>query len=62
MATIKCPICDKTFDQRQSDAMPFCGKRCQQIDLSRWFNESYSVPYVCVEDEVDDVLEPHDER
>ncbi len=25
--------------------MPFCSSRCQQIDLGRWFNESYGFPY-----------------
>lgn len=25
--------------------MPFCSKRCQQIDLGMWLNESYGFPY-----------------
>jgi endogenous inhibitor of DNA gyrase (YacG/DUF329 family) len=23
---------------------PFCSKRCADVDLNRWFNESYAVP------------------
>jgi endogenous inhibitor of DNA gyrase (YacG/DUF329 family) len=25
--------------------MPFCSKRCQQIDLGMWLTESYGFPY-----------------
>ena len=24
--------------------MPFCSKRCQQVDLGMWLNESYGFP------------------
>jgi endogenous inhibitor of DNA gyrase (YacG/DUF329 family) len=24
--------------------MPFCSRRCQQIDLGRWFNEEIGLP------------------
>jgi len=24
--------------------MPFCGRRCHQIDLGRWLNEEYGMP------------------
>jgi endogenous inhibitor of DNA gyrase (YacG/DUF329 family) len=24
--------------------MPFCSKRCADIDLGRWFTESYRIP------------------
>ena len=41
---IRCPICEKQFDPAASDAMPFCSRRCQQIDLGRWLREVYSVP------------------
>jgi endogenous inhibitor of DNA gyrase (YacG/DUF329 family) len=35
-----CPICRKP----QAEAYrPFCSKRCQGIDLGRWFTESYKV-------------------
>ena len=36
-----CPICkEPTADQYK----PFCSKRCADIDLGRWFNESYAIP------------------
>jgi len=25
--------------------MPFCSKRCQQIDLGKWLTEGYGIPY-----------------
>lgn len=37
----KCPVCGKPADQKYK---PFCGKRCADIDLGRWFKESYRVP------------------
>lgn len=44
MATITCPICECSFDSDHSTSMPFCSKRCQQIDLGRWVNEEYGMP------------------
>lgn len=38
----KCPICKKVFTQEEY--VPFCSKRCADIDLGRWFNGSYAVP------------------
>ncbi len=60
MAIIKCPICDKSFDREKNDAVPFCSTRCQQVDLSRWFGEVYSVPYVPSDDELDEMLEENE--
>ncbi len=35
-----CPICGKP----QIEAFrPFCSKRCREVDLGRWFTESYRV-------------------
>lgn len=41
MTTAKpCPICHKP----QAAAFePFCSKRCQEVDLGRWFTGSYKV-------------------
>lgn len=25
--------------------MPFCSKRCQQVDLGMWLTEGYGIPY-----------------
>ena len=36
-----CPICAAETDQKYR---PFCSKRCADIDLGRWFNESYAIP------------------
>ncbi|MEI6097682.1 MAG: DNA gyrase inhibitor YacG [Alphaproteobacteria bacterium] len=42
-----CPICAKNSDAKYR---PFCSRRCADIDLGRWLNESYRVP-----------ASPHDE-
>ena len=40
--THKRPICGKLF---ADDAyMPFCSKRCADVDLNHWFDGSYAVP------------------
>jgi len=36
-----CVVCGKPSTEKYS---PFCTKRCADIDLNRWFTESYSVP------------------
>jgi len=36
-----CPICDKSTNAKYR---PFCSKRCADVDLGRWLNESYVVP------------------
>ena len=41
MPAQKCPECGKETTQ---DYRPFCSKRCADIDLGRWFNESYTLP------------------
>ncbi len=40
-AATTCPICHKPADPR---LRPFCSARCADIDLGRWFTESYAVP------------------
>lgn len=37
----KCPICGKLTDSLEY--RPFCSKRCSDIDLGNWFNESYVI-------------------
>ena len=41
----RCAYCSKYFVRAESKTLPFCSKRCQQIDLGMWLNESYSMPY-----------------
>jgi endogenous inhibitor of DNA gyrase (YacG/DUF329 family) len=36
-----CPICAKESDPKYR---PFCSRRCADIDLGRWLNETYRVP------------------
>ncbi len=36
-----CPICEKQTDPAYR---PFCSRRCADVDLGKWFNESYRVP------------------
>lgn len=39
--THKCPICGKLTTE--TEYIPFCSKRCADVDLNRWFNGSYAV-------------------
>lgn len=39
--THKCPICGKLT--AETEYVPFCSKRCADVDLNRWFNGSYAV-------------------
>ncbi|MGE4483315.1 DNA gyrase inhibitor YacG [Acidocella sp.] len=36
-----CPICHKPSSPVFK---PFCSKRCAEIDLGRWLNDSYKLP------------------
>ena len=36
----KCPVCKKPTNEKYK---PFCSKRCADIDLGKWLNESYVV-------------------
>ncbi len=38
---MSCPICGKPAVARYR---PFCCRRCADVDLGRWLNESYAVP------------------
>jgi endogenous inhibitor of DNA gyrase (YacG/DUF329 family) len=40
-----CPVCESQFKSSGSSHLPFCSLRCRQIDLGRWLNESYGLPY-----------------
>jgi endogenous inhibitor of DNA gyrase (YacG/DUF329 family) len=44
----KCPICGKPL---VAEFRPFCSARCKQIDLNRWFTESYRLPAQVANDE-----------
>jgi endogenous inhibitor of DNA gyrase (YacG/DUF329 family) len=38
---VKCPNCEAGS---QRDTYPFCSRRCSEMDLHRWFSESYTMP------------------
>jgi uncharacterized protein len=59
---MSCPICELQFDRNGSNHLPFCSPRCRQIDLGRWLNESYGLPYEGDDrPAADDVDTPEDE-
>jgi hypothetical protein len=47
---VKCPICKREVDEREREkagsVYPFCGERCQLIDLGRWLGGKYQIPVV----------------
>lgn len=38
---MKCPICGKPTAPEHE---PFCSRRCADIDLGNWLNDSYKLP------------------
>ena len=51
----RCPICGRPRAERYR---PFCSARCRDIDLGRWFGETYRVPAVEPGFDEDDDAEP----
>ena len=45
-----CPVCGRP---RETEFRPFCSKRCADVDLGRWFNETYVVPEPLGEESID---------
>ena len=43
-----CANCDKPEVEKYK---PFCSRRCVELDLGRWLNESYTIPAVEPPDE-----------
>jgi endogenous inhibitor of DNA gyrase (YacG/DUF329 family) len=50
----ECPICHKASVK---ESTPFCSQRCKDIDLGKWFSESYAVPCVELDDADIEALE-----
>ncbi|MDE2514902.1 MAG: DNA gyrase inhibitor YacG [Rhodospirillales bacterium] len=48
----RCPICAHLPDPASRPPLPFCSRRCAQIDLGRWLNEEYRIP--ATEDDPED--------
>ena len=49
----QCPICQTQFinDKEAKSPMPFCSKRCQQVDLGHWLLQDYGIAGPSVEEE-----------
>lgn len=42
-----CPTCGRSTADVSDDLqkyLPFCSRRCQLIDLGKWFDEQYRIP------------------
>ena len=52
---MKCPICKQEIEDKTY--RPFCSKRCADVDLGNWFNESYKVPAVDLDEQEIEELE-----
>jgi len=60
---VKCGICSREFELSSSQYRPFCSQRCQQVDLGKWLNESYGLPFEdsAVPDMTTGIEDPFDE-
>jgi endogenous inhibitor of DNA gyrase (YacG/DUF329 family) len=54
-----CPICKK---ESSAEHRPFCSARCRDVDLHRWFGETYRVPVTEAESEDDLAVEAQREE
>lgn len=43
-STTRCPTCRGPSSKDGNKFFPFCGERCQLVDLGRWLGEEYRVP------------------
>jgi hypothetical protein len=50
MSAKSCPICKSPPTPAYA---PFCGKRCADVDLQRWFSGAYAIPSSGDDDEDD---------
>ncbi len=50
MSAKTCPICKRPPAPAYA---PFCGKRCADVDLQRWFSGAYAIPAPADDDEDD---------
>lgn len=49
-----CPICERLFrpESVAGSLLPFCGDRCRQVDLCRWFDGRYAIASPVTDPEV----------
>jgi len=55
---MSCPICNKDADPKYR---PFCSRRCADVDLGKWFSESYALPASADDPETKAAQTPDDE-
>ena len=51
----RCPICKA---EAVASYVPFCSKRCADIDLGKWFTNSYAIPGAAADDEAESAIKP----
>jgi uncharacterized protein len=51
----KCPICK---GEAAAPYLPFCSKRCADIDLGKWFTNAYAIPGAVADDEAESAISP----
>lgn len=61
MPQSRCSVCERRFDPQESPALPFCSERCRLVDLSRWLDERYGLPYESEEEKADRPDEPEED-
>ena len=48
--SLRCPTCSRIVLRDEPD-FPFCSERCRRIDLGRWLDEKYGLPYESEDEE-----------
>jgi endogenous inhibitor of DNA gyrase (YacG/DUF329 family) len=52
---MSCPVCGKPV---AAPYRPFCSRRCADVDLGRWLNESYRMPAETDDESTDEPAAP----
>lgn len=42
---MKCSYCSTLFVVTDRRLLPFCSRRCKEVDLSNWLGENYGLPF-----------------
>lgn len=57
----KCPSCGKELKVwKDVQFKPFCSKRCQMVDLGKWFKEEYSIPVSHTLEDTEETIKEND--
>lgn len=59
--TMKCSYCGLAFARAESGFVPFCSRRCQQLDLRNWLTESYGMPWEGEAEDWDEAMDFEDD-